>query len=183
MVRRARRRLCIGLSCLPWGCAQTGGADRHAEGPVLSGRMAVRMAPKSASRQGGVQAFSARFELSGDAQQGRLQLFSPLGTTVADAVWNSAGVVLRSGEQLQVFESLDELSTQVLGQPIPLVALWDWSQGRPWPGAPSERAAAADGFSQLGWHVGTAELTDHGLLQAWHDDERGTMSLRVRLDR
>lgn len=180
-MRRIRRQLCIGLSCLLWGCAQTSGSDRHADGPVLSGRMAVRMAPKSSSRQG-PQAFSARFELSGDAQQGRLQLFSPLGTTVVDAVWNPAGVVLRSGEQLQVFDSLDELSTQVLGQPIPLMALWDWSRGQPWPGAPSERAATASGFSQLGWHVDTAELTDHGLFQAWHDDERGTMSLRVRLD-
>lgn len=141
---------------------------------VYSGRLAIR-APSTA--------FSARFELSGHPTQGRLQLLSPLGTTVADAVWSPTSVVIRTGDQMQVFETLDDAAHRLLGQPIPLIALWDWLQGQPWPTAPSLLTSDPKGFEQLGWRVDTSQLADQGLLHATHAGPTDALTLRIRLDR
>lgn len=163
-----------GLALMVAGCAHPPPPSDSDLPLAYSGRLALRAA---------ATAFSARFELSGSATHGRLQLFSPLGTTLADAGWTSSRVVLRAGEHLQVFDTLDDLAVGVLGQPVPLAAWWDWLQGHPHPDAPAVILTDPAGFEQLGWRVDTSSLVNAGLLQASQDAPPGRTTLRIRLDR
>ena len=73
---------------------------------------------------------TAGFELRGNAQQGELSLFSPLGQTVAQATWSPAGATLQQGEQRQPYASMAELTQQLTGTALPLAALFLWPCGQ-----------------------------------------------------
>lgn len=117
-----------------------------------SGKLGYRV---DASPHQRAQAGSALFELQGDAREGALLLQTPLGAALAEARWGPQGLSLSDGQQQQHFGSLDELGA-ALGErlqaaPLPLAALFDWLQDRPWAGAP--HAKQTDGLQQLGWQV------------------------------
>lgn len=117
-----------------------------------SGKLGYRVDATAVQR---AQAGSALFELQGSAGQGSLLLQTPLGAALAEARWGPQGLSLHDGKAEQRFASLDELGA-ALGErlqaaPLPLAALFDWLQGRPWPGAP--HAQDAEGLLQLGWRV------------------------------
>jgi outer membrane lipoprotein LolB len=123
-----------------------------AAGPGWSGKLGYRVDATAAQR---AQAGSALFELQGDAREGSLLLQTPLGASLAEARWGPQGLSLSDGQQEQRFASLDQLGA-ALGErlqaaPLPLAALFDWLQGRPWTGAPHTQGA--DGLLQLGWQV------------------------------
>lgn len=87
------------------------------------GRLGVKVsnpAPRS---------FSARFELDGDAQQGALKLFSPLGTTLAQMRWAPGSASLTTTGEPQQFASLSALSQATLGLDLPISSLFDWLRG------------------------------------------------------
>lgn len=90
-----------------------------------NGRLAVRVDSTPP------QSFSAGFDLRGSATQGQLQLMSPLGNTLASVAWTPAGAELRQGEQVTRRGSLDELTTELGGTALPVVALFDWLRGEP----------------------------------------------------
>lgn len=90
-----------------------------------NGRLAVRVDSSPP------QSFSAGFDLRGSATQGQLQLMSPLGNTLASVAWTPAGAELRQGEQVTRRGSLDELTTELGGTALPVVALFDWLRGQP----------------------------------------------------
>ena len=118
---------------------------------TLSGRLSVQVAPHDGAP---ARSVSASFDLRGGADRGELQLTSPLGTVMAQARWSPAEVVLKNSEGEKRFRDLPALADDVLGEPLPLAALFDWLRGRPWRGAPSRSLAApASGFEQLGWTV------------------------------
>jgi outer membrane lipoprotein LolB len=120
----------------------------------LSGRMAVRVEGDAA------RSFSASFELAGSEREGWLTLTSPVGLSIAQAQWSPARVVLRSSEGERDFASLDALSAETFGEPIPLAALMSWLQGRAWAGAPADPSGpGVTSFTQLGWQV---DLARHG---------------------
>lgn len=124
------------------------------------------------------QSFSAAFDLRGDDSQGELRLNSPLGTRLASARWAPGLAALQTSEGEQRFTDLDALSRQALGEALPLVALSDWIDGRPWSGAPS--TPTAEGFQQLGWQVQTRERAE-GAIRL----ERAAppaVQVRIRLD-
>jgi len=140
-----------------------------------TGRLSVRVAA-----QGGqaAQSLSAGFELRGDDRSGELRLNSPLGTRVAQARWAPGLAILDTADGERRFDTLDELSRQVLGEAMPLAALPDWIAGRPWPAAP--HSARDDGFEQLGWSVQLARRAD-----GWIDARREAppeVRMRLRLD-
>jgi outer membrane lipoprotein LolB len=126
-------------------------------GDSLSGRLAVNVAatPESSGRS-----LSAVFELQGDARVGRLNLSTPLGSMLAQARWAPGQVVLATPQGERRFDDLDGLTREVLGESLPLAALFDWLRGRPWPGATSRPLAAPGGagFEQLGWVVDLARF-------------------------
>jgi outer membrane lipoprotein LolB len=132
------------------GCATPGPA-----GPVLSGRLLVRV---DGQPERGV---SAGFELSGSAERGALALSGPLGTTAAQARWSPGQATLASAGSQTRYDDLDTLASAVLGEPVPIVALFDWLRGRAWPGAEShERTDGQPGFEQLGWRVSLARWAE-----------------------
>ncbi|HWH83144.1 MAG TPA: outer membrane lipoprotein LolB [Burkholderiaceae bacterium] len=149
-------------------------------GEVLAGRLAVRV---DAAADTPARSESAAFELQGSAQAGRLDLSTPLGSMVAQARWDAGAVVLVTPQGERRFADLDALTREVLGESVPVAALFDWLRGRPWPGAEStaNAAPAPRGFSQLGWSVDLARF-DEGWVVARREGSP-VVTVRARLER
>lgn len=131
------------------GCAQLPQAPPAAtEEARLSGRLSVTVAGTVHNRGTGG---AASFELFGDPQAGRLELTSPLGTLIARATWRPGFVSLQTPDGERRFDDLDSLTREMLGETVPVAALFDWLRARPWPAAPHEKTAS--GFEQLGWRI------------------------------
>jgi outer membrane lipoprotein LolB len=144
-------------------------------GESLSGRLAVKVDGEAGAAPRSV---SAAFELLGDPQRGRLNLSTPLGSVLAQARWAPGSVVLVTPQGERQFADLDALTSEVLGESLPVAALFDWLRGRPWPGAPSRTTTppAERGFEQLGWAVSLARFDE-----AWVVATRsGTPAVVVR---
>lgn len=114
------------------------------------------------------QSFSAGFELSGDADQGALRLFSPLGTTLADLRWSPQSATLSNNGETRQFESLDALATQATGTAIPIAALFQWLTGVQ--------------TSTAGWSADLSQL-ESGRLTARRTQPLPTAELRLILER
>ena len=144
--------------------------------PELSGRLAVSV---QAQANVAARSFTSQFELRGDANAGRLQLTTPIGSTAAEAHWQPGRAELVTPDGRRQFESLDALAEQMLGEPLPLAALIEWLRGRPWAGAPSSRSEAS-GFEQLGWRI---DLSRFGEGWVMAERERApAVSVRARLE-
>jgi outer membrane lipoprotein LolB len=143
--------------------------------PWLQGRLLVRV---EASAEQLARSASATFELRGSGKQGQLRLLSPLGTGLATAQWAPGQASLTTPTGTTTFATLDELSQQALGEPLPLAALPDWLAGKPWSEAPHQPQDG--GFEQLGWQVQTSRRAE-GVIEA----KRMALPavwLRVKLD-
>ena len=165
------------LALLVASCASTSSLP-DGESQWISGRISVRV---DASPVQIAQSMSAGFELrAGGVQssQGELRLNSPLGTRLVTAQWAGDAATLSTASGEQRFESLDDLSRQTLGEPLPLAALADWLSGRPWPGSPHKTFDT--GFEQMGWRVQLARKSE-GLIEATRA-AAPAVSVRVRLD-
>lgn len=147
---------------------------------TLSGRLAVRV---EASDGAAARTENAAFELQGNAQAGRLSLSTPLGSVLAQARWAPGSVVLVTPQGERRFDDLDRLTREVLGESVPVAALFDWLRGRPWAGAPSVATIAPGelGFAQLGWSVSLARFDD-GLVVAKRESAP-VVTVRAKLDR
>ncbi|WP_418317693.1 outer membrane lipoprotein LolB [Piscinibacter sakaiensis] len=140
------------LIALLAGCASAPPADPAER---LSGRLAVRVAGDAAAAE---RSMTVAFELRGDPQRGRIEFSTPLGSVVARASWTPGEVLLVTEQGEQRFADLDRMSQEVLGEVVPVAALFDWLRGRPWPGAPSR--VVTGGFAQLGWTVDLTRFAD-----------------------
>ena len=162
------------------GCAAWNPPRDPASIDSISGRMSVRVEPAGDDKP---RVVSAIFDLRGDAERGTLDLSTPLGTVLARANWSPTAVVLVSPDGEQRFADLDALTQRVLGESIPVAALFDWLRGRPWPGAPSTATSppAAAGFDQLGWHVDLAQFADAWIIA--RRDRAPVVTVRAKLDR
>lgn len=162
------------------GCATAPRPPAGATDDALAGRMTVRVdaTPTSEARN-----VTATFDLQGNPQQGRLDLSTPLGTVLAQARWAPGKVALVTSQGETQFASLDDLTREVLGESLPVAALFDWLRGRPWPGAPSTTSAAPaePGFGQLGWKVSLARF-DEGWIAATRS-QAPAVTVRAKLDR
>ena len=59
---------------------------------------------------------------------------------------------------------LDSLGQAVLGEALPMAALFSWLRGRAWADAPSQpRPDGQPGFVQLGWQIDLARWADGAL--------------------
>lgn len=119
--------------CLQWGlCAGalflTGCASlpSPSEQPNhWTGRLVLHIQDTPAQRH------SAGFELIGSASQGELNLFNPLGSTVAQARWTPTLALLQQGERIQTFADMPGLLQAATGAALPLTAVFDWLKGNP----------------------------------------------------
>lgn len=91
---------------------------------IWSGRMAMTV------QSDPPQSFSASFDLRGSPAAGELQLTTPLGTSLATVVWSPGSAELRQGGQITRRGSLDELTAELSGTPVPVTALFGWLRGR-----------------------------------------------------
>ncbi len=96
------------------------------------------------------QAFSANFELQGNAQVGSLAFYTPFGSTAAQLHWDADGAQLLASGQPQRFESLDALTLYTTGTSLPIASLFDWLHGNesPTPGWQVDLQALANGRLQ-----------------------------------
>ena len=176
--RAALAAAAVALAVSLVGCAS---APRVApDGPVLSGRLLVKVA---ATAEQPAQSHSAAFELSGDEHRGQMRLLGPLGAQVALATWNEHGASLHDSRGGRDFPDVPAMTSEALGESIPLGALMQWLQGQPWAGAPHRPlASATPGFVQLGWSVDLGRWADDALVEATRLDPPG-VSVRAKLDR
>ena len=149
--------LVVATAWLLAACSTLAPASAPIGGDALSGRIVVRVDGIDGTPP---RSTTASFDLRGDPAAGRLDLSTPLGTVMARARWARGEVVLATSDGETRFEDLDALTTEVLGESLPVAALFDWLRGRPWPGAPStpNTAPGETGFEQLGWSVGLAQF-------------------------
>lgn len=169
------RRALLGAVALALaGCATPGAAPAG----LRSGRLLLVVAAHGDEPRRSV---STRFELQGDARTGVLRLDTPLGTRLAEASWTPTGARLRDASGERTFTDLPSLAEALLGEPLPLQALADWLDGRPWAGAPAQ--PTPEGFGQLGWQLDTSALSADGRLLARRDTPAPAIELRAALDR
>ncbi len=161
------------------GCSTLTPPDEQPSGELLVGRMSVQVAATEAEP---AHSLSALFELSGTPQRGRLDMNTPLGSTVARARWSPEAVVLDTPQGQTRHATLEEMTRAVVGEALPVSALFDWLRGRPWPGAVSVSAMAPQpaGFSQLGWQVDLSRFDEARLVAS--RASAPTVTVRVKLD-
>ncbi|MCU0928045.1 MAG: outer membrane lipoprotein LolB [Burkholderiaceae bacterium] len=161
------------LAAVLAGCAT--GVPSPGAADLIAGRLALQV---DAYGQQPARSLGALFELRGDAAQGAFGLYTPLGTTLAQARWRPGDVELVTADGTYRFDTLDAMTQRMLGEPLPLAALFDWLRARPWPGAAS--AANAVGFEQLGWSVDLSRHVDGAVLL--RRPQPPAVTLRVQLD-
>ena len=110
------------------------------------------------------QSFGSAFELRGGPDAGELRLASPLGNTLATVVWSPAGAELRQGSQVTRRGTLDDLTAELGGAPLPVAALFAWLRGQP--------ASAA------GWNADLSQHAD-GRITARRESPAPTAELRL----
>jgi outer membrane lipoprotein LolB len=157
------------------GCASVG-QRAPAGAESISGKLSVRV---DASATAPARSESGNFDLSGTPDNGQLNLSSPLGTVLAQARWSGQRAWLTTPQGETAYPDLDALTQEMLGERLPVAALFDWLRGRPWPGAASQ--AEATGFRQLGWSVDLARFAE-----GWISAERAQappVTVRARVDR
>jgi outer membrane lipoprotein LolB len=182
MTRRGSAGLALALTLLLSACANLTPlpALKTSDGDVrLTGRLSVQVA----GGQGGTaQGGNALFDLAGSPAAGQLELSTPLGSLLARARWSANEVLLQTPNEERRFDTLDALTRELLGEAIPVTALFDWLHGRPWPQVASVPLAdGAAGFSQLGWQIDLSQFNE-GLVLAKRPTEPA-VTLRARLER
>lgn len=139
------------------GCATPRRPNAPGE-TAWAGRLALRVdsAPP--------QAFSALFDLRGRPDAGELQLTSALGQTLATVRWSAQGAELQRGKDTTRRDSLDALTAELSGAPLPVLAMFDWLAGRDAPAG--------------GWRV---DLSQHanGRLVARREQPQPSAELRL----
>ncbi|SHE43701.1 outer membrane lipoprotein LolB [Lampropedia hyalina DSM 16112] len=75
------------------------------------------------------QSYIASFLLQGHIGHGTLNVYSPIGTTIAQLRWDGRRAELDDGTQITRDRSLDQLLAQVFGTPLPTEALFAWLAG------------------------------------------------------
>lgn len=170
----------LALSISLAGCASLRPSDEPALADLLAGRMSVQVAATDTSE---AHSLSAAFELSGTPERGRLDLNSPIGSTVARARWQADSVVLDTPQGQTRHTTLADMTRTVVGEELPVPALFDWLRGRPWPGAESTSAIAPEpaGFRQLGWTVDLSRF-DEARISA-RRAAPPAVTVQVKLDR
>jgi len=110
---------------------------------------------------------SAGFSLDGDARQGELNLFSPLGTTLATLQWNPTSTQWLQGSQQRRYDSMAHLTEETTGAALPMDAMFDWLEGRATPSP--------------GWQADLSAL-NQGSLIAKRITPEPLVVLRIKLD-
>lgn len=167
----------LAAASLVSGCA-TVGQRAPADAQTISGKLSVRV---DASAEVAARSESGNFELKGTPSSGQLNLSSPLGTVLAQARWSGRQAWLATAQGETAYPDLDSLTQEMLGERLPVAALFDWLRGRPWAGAPSQASTppAEAGFQQLGWSVNLSRFADGWVIAQRAQAPQVTVRARV----
>jgi outer membrane lipoprotein LolB len=110
---------------------------------------------------------SAGFLLRGNAQDGELDLYSPLGNTLGALQWSPQSARLNQGGSIQMFASMAELTEKTTGAALPIDAIFQWLQGI--------------NASAIGWQADLSGA-DEGLITARRTQPQPEVNLRIKLD-
>ena len=105
------------LSCALAGCGVFPIKSKHtalAQTGHWEGRLNLKILTKPPEQ------FSANFSLQGTPALGELTVYTPIGTTLAEASWDSKGAILSEGSNKRYFVSMDALTQHVTGASLPL---------------------------------------------------------------
>lgn len=163
------RALCTALllaSSLLAGCVTppktaTPLLDGQATPALRTGRLALKV-----QQEPDPQSLIVAFELLGDAHNGSLRLFGPLGSTLATAQWTPATATLQHLGRVRTFASLDALLQTLTGAPLPANALFDWLNGR--------------NTTAAGWQADLSQY-QHGRIRAQRHQPAPAATLQVVL--
>ena len=111
------------LSCALAGCGVFPIKSKHtalAQTGHWEGRLNLKILTKPPEQ------FSANFSLQGTPALGELTVYTPIGTTLAEASWDSKGAILSEGSNKRYFVSMDALTQHVTGASLPLQNLMSW---------------------------------------------------------
>ncbi|MDO9004925.1 MAG: lipoprotein insertase outer membrane protein LolB [Aquabacterium sp.] len=148
---------------------------------ALQGQLSVKLQAFQGQEAKGL---SMGFFFNGGPQGGQLDLMTPMGSQVARVHWTDADAWLQTDQGNRHFDTLGELSQEVLGEPLPLAALMHWVQGRPAPGLPDPINTQAKSFEQSGWQIDTTEIGIGRLIaQRPASTTLRGITVRIRLDR
>ena len=158
--------LALLLSALMAGCATPSRTAKplsaeQASSPEWQGRISVQVQGDNPS------SMSASFLLRGDAKNGELDLYSPLGTTLGALQWTPQLVQLSDGSKHQYFNSLAELTEKATGAALPVDAIFGWLQGRD--------------TQAFGWQADLSGVSQ-GSLSARRTVPAPEVTLRIKLD-
>lgn len=135
--------------------------DEQTHATEWQGRISVQV-------QGDVpSSMSASFLLRGDAKNGQLNLYSPLGTTMGALKWTQKWVQLSDGSKHQYFNSLAELTEKTTGAALPIDALFGWLQGHD--------------AQATGWQADLSAVSQ-GAVTARRTSPTPEVTLRIKLD-
>ena len=133
----------------------------QANSPEWQGRISVQVLGDNPT------SMSASFLLRGDAKNGELDLYSPLGTTLGALQWTPQLVQLSDGGKHQYFNSLAELTEKATGAALPIDALFGWLQG--------------NDAQATGWQADLSAVPQ-GALTARRTSPAPEVTLRIKLD-
>ena len=158
--------LALLMSALLAGCATPNRSTRplsteQANSPEWQGRISVQVQGDNPS------SMSASFLLRGDAKNGELDLYSPLGTTLGALQWTPQLVQLSDGSKHQYFNSLDELTEKATGAALPVDAIFGWLRGQD--------------VHANGWQADLSGVSQ-GSLSARRNAPAPEVMLRIKLD-
>jgi outer membrane lipoprotein LolB len=158
--------LALMLSVFLAGCATPSHNPRpfnaeETNTPEWRGRISVQVLGDAPS------SMSASFLLRGNAKNGELDLYSPLGTTLGALQWTPQQVQLSDGGPHQYFNSLAELTEKATGAALPVDAIFEWLQGQP--------------VRVTGWQADLSAMSQ-GALSARRTDPAPEVTLRIKLD-
>ncbi|MBI3230381.1 MAG: outer membrane lipoprotein LolB [Burkholderiales bacterium] len=137
---------------------------------VLEGRLSVRY-----EQEGKNQQLTGQFLWQQDAAQTRILLSSPTGQALAEIlVTANQASLTQAGQATRSAGNVDQLTSEILGWPLPVAGLRDWLQGFALnaKGARFIASPEQDSVATLdGWHIRYA---------SWHDN---THPKRIDLER
>lgn len=147
----------------------------------LQGQLSIKL---GAWAEQAAKGLSLGFFFSGNTQTGQLDLMTLMGSQLAKVNWEENQAWLVNDKGRQHYNSLDELSLDVLGETLPLRAMVHWMQGQPDPSFSSQIGEEPDTFIQEGWVIDTSELPQKKLLaQRPLTPNRRAVQIKIYLDR
>jgi len=156
---------------------QAASADQLA----LQGQLSVKLQAFQGQEAKGL---SMGFFFNGGPQGGQLDLMTPMGSQVARVHWTDTEAWLQTDQGNRHFNTLGDLSQEVLGEPLPLAALMHWVQGQPAPDLPAPTNTLPQSFEQSGWQIDTTEIGIGRLIaQRPASTTLRGITVRIRLDR